>query len=47
MALGKLGFGLMRLPVNSDDPADINIRLFSQMVDKFLACGFTYNNAAC
>ena len=42
MALGKLGFGLMRLPVNSDDPTDINIELLSKMVDRFLADGFTY-----
>ena len=42
MALGKLGFGLMRLPVNSEDPTDINIELLSQMADRFLAEGFTY-----
>ena len=42
MALGKLGFGLMRLPVSSEDPTDINIALLSEMVDKFLEAGFTY-----
>ena len=42
MALGKLGFGLMRLPQNSDDGADINIPLVAEMVDRFLASGFTY-----
>lgn len=42
MALGKLGFGLMRLPVNSEDPTDINITLLSEMVDRFLEKGFTY-----
>ena len=42
MPIGKLGFGLMRLPVNSADPTDINIDLLSKMVDRFLACGFTY-----
>lgn len=42
MALGKLGFGLMRLPTNSAEPTDINIALVSEMVDKFLDAGFTY-----
>lgn len=42
MATGKLGFGLMRLPLNSDDPTDVNIPLLSQMVDTFLERGFTY-----
>ena len=42
MAIGKLGFGLMRLPVNSEDPTDINIALVSDMADRFLEAGFTY-----
>lgn len=42
MALGKLGFGLMRLPQNSEEATDINIPLLSEMVDKFLGKGFTY-----
>ena len=32
----------MRLPINSEDPADINIALVSDMVDEFLKAGFTY-----
>ena len=38
----KLGFGLMRLPVLSADPTDIDIAQLEQMVDLFLDSGFTY-----
>lgn len=38
----KLGFGCMRLPVRSDDPTAIDLDAFKQMVDQFLARGFTY-----
>lgn len=38
----KLGFGLMRLPQNSQDPADIDIDQLTQMTDLFLERGFTY-----
>ncbi len=38
----KLGFGLMRLPVNSDNPEDIDIETLKKMVDRFLEQGFTY-----
>lgn len=42
MALGKLGFGTMRLPLDSPDQADINLEETAKMMDKFLADGFTY-----
>lgn len=38
----KLGFGLMRLPVTGDKPEDIDQNTLNQMVDAFLAQGFTY-----
>ncbi len=38
----KLGFGLMRLPVNSENPTDIDQEQLNQMVDLFLEKGFTY-----
>ncbi len=37
----KLGFGMMRLPVLSG-PADFDYKQLFQMVDEFLAQGFTY-----
>lgn len=40
----KLGFGLMRLPKNADD--SIDIEQTKQMVDMFLAAGFTYFDTA-
>ena len=40
----KLGFGLMRLPKNSD--GSINIEETSAMVDKFIAAGGTYFDTA-
>ncbi|MBQ8912772.1 MAG: aldo/keto reductase [Lachnospiraceae bacterium] len=43
----KLGFGLMRLPLNNpDDPADIDIKQLEKMVDLFLERGFTYFDTA-
>ena len=39
----KLGFGLMRLPRKA---LSIDIRQTSQMVDQFLAAGFTYFDTA-
>ncbi len=44
--IGKLGFGLMRLPrvAGSDDVIDIEQT--KQMVDEFLAAGFTYFDTA-
>lgn len=38
----KLGFGLMRLPLHSDDPTDIDQEELNQMIDVFLEKGFTY-----
>ncbi|MBQ8933165.1 MAG: aldo/keto reductase [Lachnospiraceae bacterium] len=42
----KLGFGLMRLPQNSADEADIDLELVKQMTDLFLEKGFTYFDTA-
>ena len=42
----KLGFGLMRLPLNSHDEADINIEEMKKMVDMFIERGFTYFDTA-
>lgn len=43
----KLGFGCMRLPLlNQDDPASVDFEQFKQMVDTFLARGFTYFDTA-
>ncbi len=38
----KLGFGLMRLPQNSANGADIDMEQCKKMVDLFLERGFTY-----
>ena len=38
----KLGFGLMRLPLNSGNQKDINIGELCKMTDMFLERGFTY-----
>ena len=38
----KLGFGLMRLPVRSEKPEDIDLDALNQMVDRFLEKGFSY-----
>lgn len=43
----KLGFGLMRLPLNNkSDDADINIEEMKKMVDMFIERGFTYFDTA-
>lgn len=43
----KLGFGLMRLPLNdANDPTSINLEEFKSMADAFIARGFTYFDAA-
>ncbi|MBR5258877.1 MAG: aldo/keto reductase [Eggerthellaceae bacterium] len=42
--IGKLGFGLMRLPRNEDGSA--NMELICQLVDRFLEAGFTYFDTA-
>ena len=43
----KLGFGLMRLPrLDPNDAASIDIEQTKQMVDEFLARGFTYFDTA-
>ena len=42
MRNGNLGFGLMRLPQRSADPADIDREQLSKMTDAFLRAGFTY-----
>lgn len=41
--IGKLGFGLMRLPKNAEE---IDIEQTKQMVDMFLKAGFTYFDTA-
>ncbi len=40
--IGKLGFGLMRLPRVEGSKDVIDIEQVKQMVDEFLAAGFTY-----
>ena len=43
----KLGFGLMRLPLTDpNDAGSIDIEQVKQMVDTFLARGFTYFDTA-
>ena len=43
----KLGFGLMRLPLNDPNKAgDIDIEQVKQMVDLFMEKGFTYFDTA-
>ncbi|MBR6396995.1 MAG: aldo/keto reductase [Lachnospiraceae bacterium] len=42
----KLGFGLMRLPQNSANPADIDLEQLKKMVDLFIEKGFTYFDTA-
>jgi predicted aldo/keto reductase-like oxidoreductase len=43
----KLGFGLMRLPLlNPEDGASVDLEQMKQMVDSFLAQGFTYFDTA-
>lgn len=40
--MGKLGFGMMRLPLKSDDVTDFDYEELNAMVDRFLEAGFTY-----
>lgn len=43
MALkSELGFGMMRLPTLSDDPTDFDFPQLCEMVDTYLAAGYTY-----
>ena len=42
--IGKLGFGLMRLPHNEDGSADME--QICEMVDAYLEAGFTYFDTA-
>lgn len=43
----KLGFGTMRLPLlDLKDPRSIDLKAFEQMVDDYLAQGFTYFDTA-
>ena len=47
MTQKKLGFGLMRLPLTDPkDEGSVNLELYEQMVDRFLAQGFTYFDTA-
>lgn len=40
--MSKLGFGMMRLPVIGGDPTAFDYGKLEEMVDEFLAAGFTY-----
>ena len=43
----KLGMGMMRLPLlDPNDQKSINYELATQMVDKYMARGFTYFDTA-
>lgn len=42
--IGKLGFGLMRLPQKED--GTIDVEQTKEMVDLFLEAGFTYFDTA-
>jgi len=42
----KLGFGFMRLPLLSSDPADIDFHSVNKMVDTYLSSGFKYFETA-
>ena len=42
----KLGFGLMRLPKQKDDPTEIDVEQVKQMVDLFLDAGLYYFDTA-
>lgn len=47
MEAKKLGFGFMRLPLkNGNDPSSIDLDAVKQMVDAFMASGFTYFDTA-
>lgn len=46
-AMKKLGFGLMRLPLNDpDDVKNIDRDQVTRMIDRFLAAGYTYFDTA-
>ena len=36
------GFGLMRLPIKSEDFADIDYEQVNEMVDKYMEAGYNY-----
>ena len=38
----QLGFGAMRLPQNDENPSNINMDEFIQMVDYYMEKGFNY-----
>lgn len=42
MEVGKLGFGMMRLPVLGGEPENFDYPQLNQMVDEFLAAGYHY-----
>ena len=42
----KLSFGLMRLPLKSSDHSDIDHEKLCEMVDHFMAKGFTHFDTA-
>jgi len=42
----KLGFGMMRLPKNSDDPKDIDVDQVCRMVDMYMEAGLNYFDSA-
>ena len=44
--MNKLGFGLMRLPLTSNDPSSIDEARLCEMADRFLAAGCTYFDTA-
>lgn len=42
MLKSRLGFGMMRLPVKNGDPTDFDYEQLNEMVDTFMAAGYTY-----
>ena len=42
MLKSRLGFGMMRLPVIGGDPTDFDYERLYEMVDAFMAAGYTY-----
>jgi len=42
MLKSRLGFGMMRLPVIGGDPTDFDYEKLYEMVDAFMAAGYTY-----
>jgi len=42
MLKSRLGFGMMRLPVKNGDPTDFDYEQLNEMVDNFMAAGYTY-----